>query len=338
MFQKHFPPKDTFFFFFLNCTLLQTTACNEVKHHRNNAGIQQKSCLSTSSNTNVLLVYKSNRIKEYILKSEVKIKWLKNLEEKKKKKSTMYIYLQVNRSNIIQVWLAIQGQAGATKVHIIQHCMTFSFVNPKWLLKRQNTFQEVVFKVSIKKCLPQWAGQFVPSQVLVFIKTSRAFWLKHSFTFFFFFLHDFKNYINDSNVIIVFAKRNPLNISFWGSVFPMLIPSLQLKEAHKAFSLEEGGRANETVDGCVVWHLHSVINRTDGLISKNTGKQDFSISWWSQQCVRSWRWQTEKVENKMSQHDFINLSVQLNFICSSLRFSSLHRNKYTGASLLGRPS
>lgn len=46
----------------------------------------------------------------------------------------MYIYLQVNRLNIIQVWLAIQGQAGA-KVHIIQHCMTFSFVNPKWFLK-----------------------------------------------------------------------------------------------------------------------------------------------------------------------------------------------------------
>lgn len=72
-FRNIFLPKILLFFsflFFLNCTLLQTTACNEVKHHRNNAGIQQKSCLSTTSNTNVLLVYKSNRIKEYILKSE----------------------------------------------------------------------------------------------------------------------------------------------------------------------------------------------------------------------------------------------------------------------------
>lgn len=37
------------------------------------------------------LFYKSNRIKEYILKSEVKIKQLKNHKEKK---STMYMYLQ----------------------------------------------------------------------------------------------------------------------------------------------------------------------------------------------------------------------------------------------------
>lgn len=131
MFQKHFSPKDTFLF--LNCTLLQTTACNGVKHHRNNAGINRKAVYQQlqTKHTNMLLVYKSNRIKEYILKSEVKIKCLKNLEEKK----SMYIYLQVNRVNIIQVWLAIQGQAEATRVHIIQHCMTFSFVNQKLFLK-----------------------------------------------------------------------------------------------------------------------------------------------------------------------------------------------------------
>lgn len=43
----------------------------------------------------------------------------------------MYIYLQVNRLNIIQALLAIQGQAEATKVHIIQHDVTFTFVNLK---------------------------------------------------------------------------------------------------------------------------------------------------------------------------------------------------------------
>lgn len=179
----------------------------------------------------------------------------------------MYIYLQVNRSNIIQVWLAIQGQAGA-KVHIIQHCMTFSFVNPKWFLKTkylpggclQSLNKEMSAAVSRSVCSE--SGFSVYKNIQGFFDSNIA-------LHFFFFLHDFKNYINDSNVIIVFAKRNPLNISFWGSVvFPMLIPSLQLKEAHKAFSLEEGGRANETVDGCVVWHLHSVINRTDGLILK----------------------------------------------------------------------
>ena len=48
-FRNIFLPK--ILFFFLNCTLLQTTACNGVKHHRNNAGIQQKSsCLSATSN------------------------------------------------------------------------------------------------------------------------------------------------------------------------------------------------------------------------------------------------------------------------------------------------
>lgn len=53
-FRNIFLPKILFFFFF-NCTLLQTTACNGVKHHRNNAGIQQKSsCLSTTSNKNTL--------------------------------------------------------------------------------------------------------------------------------------------------------------------------------------------------------------------------------------------------------------------------------------------
>lgn len=45
------------------------------------------------------LFYKSNRIKEYILKSEVKIKQLKNHKEKK-----YYVHIfTANRLNIIQV-------------------------------------------------------------------------------------------------------------------------------------------------------------------------------------------------------------------------------------------
>lgn len=94
-FTNIFLPKSwVFFFIFKNCTLLQTTAFNGVKHHRKNAGIQQKSsCLSTTSNkpqktfrSGLFFFYKSNWSKEYILKSEVKTNWLKNLEEKKEKK------------------------------------------------------------------------------------------------------------------------------------------------------------------------------------------------------------------------------------------------------------
>lgn len=131
-----------------------------------------------TKHTNNLLFYKSNRIKEYILKSEEKIKWLKNLEEKKNYVHT--VYLQVNRSNIIQVWLAVQGQAEATKVHIIQHCMTFSFVNPK----RQNTFQETTSKVTLKSNVCRSEQVCFVRFEHVFIKTSRAFWVKHSFQFF----------------------------------------------------------------------------------------------------------------------------------------------------------
>lgn len=121
-FRNIFLPKIHFY----NRTLLQT-ACNGVKHHRKLQAYNRKAAIYQqlqTKHTNILLVYKSNRIKEYILKSEVKINRLKNLEGKK----NMYIYLQVNRLNIIQVWLA-------TKVHKIQHYMTFSFVDPKLFLK-----------------------------------------------------------------------------------------------------------------------------------------------------------------------------------------------------------
>lgn len=67
-----------------------------MQAYNRNAAVYQQ--LQTK-HTNLLFVYKSNRIEEYILKSEVKIKGLKNLEEKK----NMYIYLQVNRVNILQV-------------------------------------------------------------------------------------------------------------------------------------------------------------------------------------------------------------------------------------------
>lgn len=97
-----------------------------------------------TKHTNSLLVCKSKPTRDYILKPEVKIKRLKNLKEK--------YYVQVfTRASIIHVWLAERGQAEADRVHIIQHCMTFRLVNPKWFLKRQNTFQEAVFKARTKK-------------------------------------------------------------------------------------------------------------------------------------------------------------------------------------------
>ena len=82
----------------------------------------------------------------------------------------MYIYLQFNRVNIIQVWLAGQGQAETNKVHKIQHCMTFSFVQN--VPKRQNTLEEAaLFMVTLKrsgwkgKNPPPRAGRFVLRRV-----------------------------------------------------------------------------------------------------------------------------------------------------------------------------
>lgn len=44
-----------------------------------------------TKHNNILSVKKKKRVKEYILKSEVKIKWLKNLKKKTKQLFT-YIY------------------------------------------------------------------------------------------------------------------------------------------------------------------------------------------------------------------------------------------------------
>lgn len=58
-------------------------------------------------------------------------------------------------------------------------------------------------------------------------KNIQGFPLKRSFQFFFF-LHDLKKFKIIIIIVIMamFVKRNPLNISFWGSVFfPILIPS-----------------------------------------------------------------------------------------------------------------
>lgn len=148
-------------------------------YNRKAAAHQQ---LQTKHN-DILLVYKSNRIKEDILKSEVKIKWLKNLEEKKQ---LCTLYLQVNRVNIIQVWLALRGQAETNKVLIIQHCVTFSLVNPKRLLKTKY----LPWGRGQARAEKNWAKSEEPAAARGSVwseyawKTSRTFWLKHSFQFF----------------------------------------------------------------------------------------------------------------------------------------------------------
>ena len=202
MFQKHFPPKDSFFLFFLNCTLLQTTACNGVKHHRNNAGIQQKSsCLSTTQkqkHTNILLVYKSNRIKEYILKSEVKIKWLKNLEEKK---ICTYIYKVIDRILYRFDWpVKVRLKPPRSiKSNTAWHSV-LSIQNGS--LKRQKTFQEAVFKESgLSVWVEKHPGLFNPNTA-------------------FNFLHDLKNYINNNNNgNVLFAKRKSIEYFRQGQFF-----------------------------------------------------------------------------------------------------------------------
>lgn len=62
----------------------------------------------------------------------------------------MYIYLQVNRVNIIQVRLAGQSQAEANEVQENPTLHDIQFSQSKMFL-RQKTFQEVIFKVTPRR-------------------------------------------------------------------------------------------------------------------------------------------------------------------------------------------
>lgn len=115
--------------------------------------------------------------------------------------------------NILQVRLAVGGQDETNKVHRIQHCVTFSFVNPKMVFKWQNTFEETVCKVALK-------ANELRNLCSESRKTSRTLGLKRNFLFFSFFLHDFKKIYNNGNV--VYAERNPLNTSFFWVRFFLL--------------------------------------------------------------------------------------------------------------------
>lgn len=64
---------------------------------------------------------------------------------------------------------------------------------------------------------------------------------------FFFVCAVFKNNNNNGNV--VYAKRNPLNASF-DFFFLQCWFDVKQRDRDELFSLEEGGRANETALGC----------------------------------------------------------------------------------------
>lgn len=178
----------------------------------------------------------------------MKLKWLKNLEEKKKHLCT-HIYKKVE-GIIYKLDWPFEVRLNPTR-SVWSDSTWHSLVNPNRLLKTNDHPEGHL------------CSRSGLSQKNKHIQDS---WFKHSF-------QCFKRVTKKKNKIMATLRTqrgNPLNKSFrwvWWTKFSCL-------EVKELLSLEAGGRANETVLGCVAWRLRSVMQRAKRRVFNSTSDSE----------------------------------------------------------------
>lgn len=172
----------------------------------------------------------------------------------------MYMYVQVSRVNILSSTGCSQSgwsQWGP----LIQHCITFSFLNAKRFLRdrtasRRTSRSHLIRRgQKVKKTLqPAASGQFV---LKVSFKCNSYENIQESLVNFSFFFYELKIIMR----ILIMATFSFADNSTEIRPFQWSVQRLKPENDNQVLNLEGGGRANETALWCVAWRLHSATGR-----------------------------------------------------------------------------